>query len=399
MKKSVFGVLFLVLLFCFSSSVLAERPITILLIDAMSGPAKSLGDRYFQAMQFAEEEINAKGGLMGRKVKMVKEDSQVKPDVAIRKAQKYLLKDEVDIIVVATGSHVAKGVKNLTKESNIPFINLTMNDAATGKEFSPHSIRLVYSSAMMARCLINYIANYKDFKKFYLINQDYSYGRDMAASFKEELKRQIPDAKIVGEDYHPLFSKDFSPFLTKIKASGAQCILTANWGPDISILAKQRNQLGVTAVIANNAQTDPLVLFELAKVSKGSIVSCTWMPTVDTVESEAFIKGWEERFKGSEYPRADNISARTYIAMKFLFEAINKAQSVEVKKLIPVMEGMLQRSLNGEVYLRACDHQLQSPLPVAEVVSDVYPYVSTPKMISAEDIATPKKMVENSRCR
>jgi len=401
MKRMLFGVtgvLCLMLLLC--SFVWAqERPIRVLIIDAFSGPAKDNGDRYLLGLQIAAEEINAKGGLLGRKVEVITEDSQVKPDVAVRKAQKYLLEGSVDVVTAGTGSHIAKALADVTKQHNVLFVNFTMSDDATGKDFTDNAVRLVYSTSMMARALVNYVAKHTQFKKFYLLNQDYAYGRDMGGAFKKEVTRQIPTAQIVGEDYHPLFAKDFSPFLTKIQASNADAILTANYATDISILIKQRFELGVKATVVNNALANPTVVRENPEASIGNIACDAFMITTQTAENAEFVKLWQKKYAGAEYPDPDCVSGRTYIGLRYLAQGIQKAGSVKLDKLIPALEGMHQKSLNGDIYLRPCDHQLQSPMPVVKVESKTPPYFSTPVMIPASDIEIAETEIDNPRCK
>jgi branched-chain amino acid transport system substrate-binding protein len=377
----------------------AERPIRILVLDALSGPAKDNGDRLLLGTQLAAEEINAQGGLLGRKIEVIAEDSQVKPDIAVRKAQKYLLEGSVDIVSTGCGSHVAKALTDLTKEHNVVFVNYTMSDEATGKGFSYNAVRLVYSTSMMARAMVNYVAKNTQFKKFYPLNQDYAYGRDMAAAFKREVVRQIPGGQIVGEDYHPLFIKDFSPFLTKIKASGADAILTANWGTDISILTKQRHELGVKAVLVANALVNPTVIREMPDAALGNMGCDAYVVTVNTKESADFVNRWKKWYKGTEYPEPDCLSGRSYIGTKFILEGIKKAGAVEVNKLMPILEGMHQKSLNGELYLRPCDHQMQSPLPMVTITSKTYPYFGVPTMIPAAAIEIEEMATDNPRCK
>jgi len=395
------GTVAIVLALAFCSISFAERPIRILLLDPLSGPNQLYGDRLLLGLKFAVEEINAQGGLLGRQVEAIAEDSQVKPEVAVRKAQKYLMEREVDFAMVNLGAHVAKAVKNLTTEHNIVFINLTGSEEATGKDFSYNSVRVWYNYPMMPKAFVKYIAQNKPFKKFYLLNQDYAPGHEIGVSFRKEVMKQIPGAEIVGEDYHPLWLKDFSPFLTKIKATGAECILTGNWGTDISILVKQCKELGVPAKVANMALADPLALAELGEAAVGCIVSDTWLSSVNTPESVDFLARWQKRYKGTTYPNPDDISARPYIAARFVFDGIKKARSTEVNTLIPVLEGMRQKSLNGEIYLRACDHQLQSPYPVAEVVSKTYPFFGPAKIIPASEIEIEENIVavDNPRCK
>jgi branched-chain amino acid transport system substrate-binding protein len=401
MKRVLFGLVGILCLMLLSSSFVwaQERPIRILIIDAFSGPAKDNGDRYLLGLQIAAEEINEKGGLLGRKVEVIMEDGQVKPDVAVRKAQKYLLEGSVDVVTTGTGSHVAKALADLTKQYNIPFVNFTMADEATGKDFTDNVFRLVYSTSMMARALVSYVASNTQFRKIYLLNQDYAYGRDMGGAFKKELIRQIPNVQIVGEDYHPLFAKDFSPFLTKIKASNADAIMTANYATDISILVKQRHELGVKATIVNNALANPTVVQENPEASMGNIACDTFMITTKTAENAEFVSRWQKRYAGAEYPVPDCISGRTYIGLRFLADGIRKAGSVKLDKLIPAMEGMHQKSLNGDIYLRPCDHQLQSPMPVVKVESKTPPYFSTPIMIPASNIEIAETEIDNPRCK
>lgn len=377
----------------------ADRPIRILMLDPLSGPMADSGERFLAGIRLAVEEANAQGGLLGRKVEVLSEDSQVKPDVAVRKAQKYLLEESVDFLCTGIGSQVAKALTDLTKQHNVVFINYTMSDDATGKDFAPHSVRLVFNTSMLARALIAYVAQNKALKKFYLLNQDYSYGRDMGAAFKKEVLRQIPGAQIVGEDYHPLSAKDMSPFLTKIKASNADVILSGNWGTDLSILLKQRQELGVKAILVNNMLGMPTIVREFPEAAVGSIASDIYLVTTNTSENHDFVSRWQKRYKGTAWPDPDGASGRTYTGMKFLFEGIRKAGSVQVNKLIPAMEGMHQKSINGDIYLRACDHQLQIPMPVVTLGSTKYPYFGVPTLIPASTVEIEEAAVDNPRCK
>jgi len=382
-----------------SSSVWAERPIRILSLNPLSGPTKDLGEKFVLGTQLAVDEINAQGGVLGRKVEVISEDHQGKPDVSIRKAQKYLLEDSVDIVTCGSGSHVAKALADLTKQYNVLFVNYTMSDEATGKDFTYNSVRLIWSTSMIARALVYYVAQTKPFKKFYLINQDYSYGRDFAAAAKREVLRQIPDSQIVSEDYHPLFIKDFSPFLTKIKASGADCILTGNFGTDSSILLKQRNELGVKAVVVNSALSNPTSIAEAPEAALGGITTDIYMVTIDTKENADFVSRWKKWYKGTQYPEPDQDSGKCYMGTKFLFEGIKKAGSVQVDKLMPVLEGMHQKSIKGDIYLRACDHQLIGPQPATTISSTTYPYFGPITMIPASAIAIDEAEIDNPRCK
>lgn len=387
------------LMLAFSPMVWAQqRPIRILALEPLSGPAKSNGDQWLLGARFAVDEANAQGGVIRRKVELVSEDSQLKPDVALSKAQKYLLEGSVDIILGA-GSNIVKPLQDLLKQGSVLLIIAAHADEETGKNFTYNAVRPTWNTSMTARALIAYAAKHLPFKKFYLLNQDYAYGRDYGAALKKEIIRQIPGAEIVGEDYHPLMSKDLSPFLTKIKSSGAEAIISADWGLDVSVLLKQRLDLGIKATVLGPALADRQVIRENPEAAFGNIAVDTWFPTVNTKESATFISDWKKWYKGTDYPEPTSIAAREYLDITFVLEGVKKAGSVEVSKLVPALEGLQTRSFNGEVYMRACDHQLIMPLPAVTIASKTPPYFSPATMIPASEVMIEEEAVNNPRCK
>lgn len=398
-RNAAVFLVFLCSVLVFSSALwAAEKPIKLLCIYPVSGPMKGNGDQWMLGIKFAAHEINEQGGLLGRKVEVIVEDSQMKPDVAVSKAQKYLLAGNADI-VISTVSSIVAPLQDLTKEHNIPFVMFAMADAETGKNFAYNSARLTWNCSMIARTLINYTAKNTSYKKFYLLNQDYSYGRDFGAAVKREIARQIPGAQIVGEDYHPLMSKDLSPFLSKIKTSGAEAIVTLNWGIDISVLLKQRLELGVKAVVIAPAVSDESVVRENSEGAFGNISADTWFLTVNTKESRDFINNYKKWYKGTEYPEPTKLSAREYIGMKLFFAGIKKAGSLDVNKLMPALEGLRTSGPTGEVSMRACDHQILLPLPAGTVTSKKHPYMGVPTIIPANAVAIEEEAIDNPRCK
>lgn len=386
------------LLFVFSSTVWAEKPIRILALYPVSGPVKTVAEQWLLGMKYACEEVNAQGGVLGRKVELIIEDSQLKPDVAVSKAQKYLLEGNLDI-VIGTVSNIVKALQDLTKQHDVVFVMFSGSDEETGKNFTYNSVRLWWNTAMSARATVAYIAKHTQLRKLYLINQDYSYGRDFATGIKGDVAKMMPGAQIVGDDYHPFAAKDLSPFLTKIKASGAETIITSDWGLGISVLLKQRRDLGVKAPVLGPALGDVHVIQEDPEAALGNISAATYFSGVKTKENTDFVNAWRKRFEGTEHGDPNNLSAREYMGMRFLFEAIKKAGSTQVNKLIPVMEGMHQMSVLGDMYMRACDHQLHVASPVVKVTSKTPPYFSLLASIPTTDLEVLEAEIDNSRCR
>jgi branched-chain amino acid transport system substrate-binding protein len=401
MKRLMLGLMFAVcMVMLLSSPILAqEKPIRILSLFPMSGGMKASSEQWTLAEKVAIEEVNAQGGIKGRKIELIIEDSQLKPEIAVSKAQKYLLDGKVDVIIGA-GSNVVKPLQDLVKQYNILLVMAAHADEETGKNFNNNSVRLAWNTSMLARAIVGYAAKYlPEKKKFYLLNQDYAYGRDFAANYKKELARQIPGSQVVGEDYHPVMSKDLSPYLTKVKMSGADVILSCSWGLDASVMVKQRLELGVKALLLSPTAVDPAVIAENPDASLGNHGCDTWFPTSTSKESLDFIESWKRIVKNPDHPLPNGQAAREYIATKFLLEGIKKAGSTEVSKVIPALESIKMKAISGDVYMRACDHQLIMPLQCASVTKKTAPYFGEPVTIPSSVNIIAEQDVDNARCK
>jgi branched-chain amino acid transport system substrate-binding protein len=401
MKRLTLGLLFAVCMVMLLSSPIwaQEKPIRILSLFPMSGGMKATSEQWTLAEKVAIEEVNAQGGIKGRKIELIIEDSQLKPEIAVSKAQKYLLDGKVDVIIGA-GSNVVKPLQDLAKQYNILLVIAAHADEETGKNFNNNSVRLAWNTSMLARAIVGYAAKYlPDKKKFYLLNQDYAYGRDFAANYKKELLRQIPGSQVVGEDYHPVMSKDLSPYLTKVKMSGADVILSCSWGLDASVMVKQRLELGVKAILLSPTAVDPAVIAENPDASLGNHGCDTWFPTSTSKESLDFIANWKKYSKNPDHPLPNNQAAREYIATKFLLEGIKKAGSTDLGKVIPALESIKMKAISGDVYMRGCDHQLIMPLECVKVEKKTPPFYGKPVTIPASVITIAEQDVDNARCK
>ena len=401
MKRLMLGFLFAVCMVMLLSSPIwaQEKPIRILSLYPMSGGMKANSEQWTLAEKVAIEEVNAQGGIKGRKIELIIEDSQLKPEIAVSKAQKYLLDGKVDVIIGA-GSNVVKPLQDLVKQYNILLVMAAHADVETGKNFNNNSVRLAWNTSMLARAIVGYAAKYlPEKKKFYLLNQDYAYGRDFAANYKKELARQIPGSQVVGEDYHPVMSKDLSPYLTKVKMSGADVILSCSWGLDASVMVKQRLELGVKALLLSPTAVDSAGIAENPDASLGNHGCDTWFPTSTSKESLDFIGSWKKIVKDPAHPLPTNVAAREYIATKFLLEGIKKAGSTEVSKVIPALESVKMKAISGDVYMRACDHQLIMPLQCTSVTKKTAPYYGESVTIPSSVTMIAEQDVDNARCK
>jgi len=234
----------LVFLLVLSGQVWGAETVNILHLDPFSGPFKELGDRHNMGVQFAVDEINASGGLLGKKVKLLNEDSQLKPDVAARKATKAVMQDDVKFIVQNISTAVASALMEVDQKYKIIHVSsATYTASLTGKDFNRYFFRTCYNTEIFSLAFAAYFKT-QPWRRFYLINQDFVFGHAVADDFKKAMKKEIPDVEIVGEDYHPIATKDFGPYISKIIASKAEVVYTGNWGVDLEVLMKQASQMG-----------------------------------------------------------------------------------------------------------------------------------------------------------
>ena len=217
-------------------------------------------------------------------------------------------------------------------------------------------------------------------KKFYILCQDYSFGRGMADGFKEGLKKYYPEAQVVGEDYHKLFITDFAPYLEKIKASGAEAIYTGDWVPDAANLLKQTRQMGIKLPFANLFMTEPNSLHEVGVEGTKGLVNIDFhdvFPAFRHPGYEKFYKSWHNAWKTWKTPPFNSrlfehgTGAIGFFCQQayWLFSVIERAKSLDPEKIIKVWEGDTYRFANGKVVkMRPCDHKGIMNFTVSEYV-------------------------------
>ena len=399
-KLFILGTVFFFLL---SGAALAADRVKIVHIDPFSGPFQELGDRHFMATQFAVDEINAQGGLLGKKVELFNEDSQLKPDIAARKALRAVMQDGATVIIQNISTAVAKAMMNVAQEHNVLQVShATYSDELTGKDFIPNFFRTCYTTGQFSRAFASYFAT-KPYRKFYLINMDYVFGHAVADDFIAAMKKAIPDVQIVGNDFHPIATKDFAPYISKIIASGAEIVYTGNYGTDMETLMKHATQMGMKARWASNQLDDHVVLSNIREYAIGAIVVSMYSPYAETEMNKMLLEKWHKKYKDTKYPWPTNPVGYIYNGCMFLFEAVKKAKSIDPKVVSKVWEGMEYEGVVGKNTMRACDHQNLAPLMLSEIQAKSeffpFPYLGKPVIIPAEQVAIPPNETGNPRCK
>ena len=380
-------------------------------LQPMTGPMEAYGQAFAAGLQFVVDEQNAKGGLLGRKVEVIREDNEFKPDVAVRKAKKLILENKINFLANAMGSHIAIALNKVAASSEILFFHYgAMADEIMGKEFNRYTFRLttnVYNlSASQALLLAT-----TPYRKLYSINMDFVTGYDTDKLNKELIKRYVPDATWVGTDFHPIGTKDFGPYITKIIASKADAIVSQTYGPDFINMVKTARAMGLKAPFPffNPLAKHPYLLNDLKEDGVGIYWCHEYSMRVKTPENEEIIKKYHEQHKDDKdfltwWPTSD--TAMALLGWKMVFAAVEKAGSLDREKIIETLENNFQwKSPVGLWTMRKCDHQVILPTFGGVIEAGPNPFYkfpwSGPKIVQfpAEKIALPPTAQYNPRCQ
>jgi branched-chain amino acid transport system substrate-binding protein len=397
---------------------MAADTIKIGYLEAKSGVFESVG-RFFEAgFQFAVDEQNEKGGLFGKKIEVLTEDSEFKPDVANRKAKKLVMEDKVHILASGGSSAVAVVMNKAATTYKMLYLNHGgMTDDIQGREFSRYGFRIVPNMHNHYAALALFMAK-KPYRRFYIIGPDYLAAHSASKTFKEQIKIHVPDAQIVGEDYHPLgTTKDFGPYITKVIAAKADAVVAENFGPDLINMIKQGRAMGLKAPFPFLSHVlEPYPIYELKDEGVGLHIAAGYSLRVTTPENKEMIRKYHEKHKGDKdfqtwWPVG--LQGAGVIGWRMTFAAIEKAGSLDPEKVIGAFEGFQYKSTMGLWTMRPCDHQVLAPMvgvameggPNPFFNGSIRPEVKFPwegpaiEVFPAEKVALPATSDYNSRCR
>jgi len=361
--------------------------IKVAIVASFSGPAAIVGQIYFVSAQWAAHDINKRGGILvdGKRkmVQIIKANTESKPAVAKKVCERMVLQEKDHVLWGTNGSHIMKVINQVAKKYKvIAQCTAALSDELyDARNFTRYSFMTSVQTSQIGRAAAYYYSQRKKEKKFYILCQDYMFGHSMAKGFKDGLKKYYPEAELVGEDYHKLFLTDFAPYLTKIKASGAEAIYTGDWIPDAANLLKQARQMGITLPIINIFLDEPNMLHEVGVEGTNGLLNITQYgaenPYFKTPEQIKAYKQWNDLWKTKwttpfntplfKHP-SGNIGSwiqQTY----WMLSVIERAGSTDPEKIIKTWEGDAFRTMNGKVLtMRARDHKVIQNLHAAEYV-------------------------------
>ncbi|MBT2301952.1 branched-chain amino acid ABC transporter substrate-binding protein [Variovorax paradoxus] len=339
-------------------------------IDALSGPAAALARNFDNTLRYAVDIANkeqwAGAGITFEVVEMDGKNNSQESLLQLKNA----LDQDIRFVMQGGSSSIAAALiesvnrhneRNPGKEALL-FSPTNQSPELTNERCSFWYFNFDSNAIMRAEGLVNMMANDKSIKKVYLINQNYALGQQSAIGVKEALKRRRPDVEIAGDDLHPMLQvKDFTPYVNKIRASGADVIITANFSADLTLLIKALKETGLKLpVYAFNASTTggPTAL-AAAGVENVRVVT-QWLPNDDPKAAKPYIDSYNAKYKD------DFNLVPWYNAVRMLAQAVKDSKSTQPAAVAKALEGMKIKTINGEVEMRKQDHQLQQALVVGD---------------------------------
>ncbi len=349
-----------------SSLAIAQKGETVKLvrIDALTGLLGPVGITQQKTYQFLADKYSGAGNPAGVKFEMSFIDNKLSPTESLT-ALKAAIDQGIRYIIQGNGSSVALALSDAVSKHNernpgkeVIYINDSAVDPdLTNSKCSYWHFRFDADTSMKMEALSSFMVDQKDVKKVYLLNQNYSHGHQVVKFAKETLARKRPDIQIVGEDLHPLAqTRDFAPYIAKIKASGADTVITGNWGSDLSLLVKAAQEGGYTGKFFTYYAAATGTPTALGSNGAGRVYQVAVGHSNIPGPMAKMMADFKAKYK-------DDLSSVQFVHIfETLGAAMAKAKSTDPVKVAAAMAGIKVKSFNGEIEMRKSDHQLQQPL-------------------------------------
>lgn len=343
--------------------------VKIAFIDPLSGPFANVGQNQLKSWQFVAERFSGAKNPAGVKYVVTGFDNKGSPQeslnslkAAIDQGFRYVTQGNGSGAALAISDAIAKhNSRNPGKE--VIYLNYAAVDPAlTNEKCDYWHFRLDADTTMKMEALTTFMKDQPKVKKVYLLNQNYSHGQQVARYFKEGISRKRPDVKVVGEDLHPIGQvKDFAPYVAKIKQSGADTIVTGNWGADLTLFVKALNDSGLKLPMYTYYSQVTGTPTALAAGGEGEVYVIAYGHANHPGEIGAMAADFKKKFNDDYY------TLSTYNGINLMGAAMAKAKSTDPVKVAAALEGLTFNSFAGEVQMRKSDHQLQQSMFVTRM--------------------------------
>jgi ABC-type branched-subunit amino acid transport system substrate-binding protein len=357
-----------------AAPAMAADPIRIGVVTPLTGTYAPIGQQVRWGVELAAKEINASGGILGRKVELLFEDEEANPAVAVLKAETLFQVSKVDFLTGTVNSGSTLAVGQLA-ERNDRLISTTVSfsDAITGDKCSPNVFRVNARAGQQSAALAEWLAKEKPGGAIYFLGPDYEMGRNTVAAFQAASQKR--GMKNVGEVFAPLSNKDYSPFFGQMRAARPAVLYTSVAGNDTVRLFTQLDEYGLRKnlqIVGASGTVTSQNMEAVGKLAEGYVTGVGYSPEIPTPENKKFVASFREAYKADP----DLYGTDSYGVVYFYKAAVEQAKSTDTAKVRQAMRGLKWQTPQGVKEMRAGDHQAVQDMYAVKVQSGAYKIIS-----------------------
>lgn len=364
MKRSIGSIVVasLLILFVVSHAMASGSTIKVGIVDTFSGPGGVLGTDALNGFKMGLDEINAKGGVLGKKIEVVTRDDKFQPTTALSMAKELVLKEDVDILQGTISSSIALAVSEFARKEKIPFLNTgSKSEKLVGEKGHRYIFQMNETTAMLGRAAAKVLAK-KPYVKYWIAGDDFEFGHALTNAIWTDLQALNPKVRLAGQTWWKLGETDFNLYITQITTAKPDFLILGCSGPGIFGFQKAAKATGLMSTVPfyqHNA-IEFSVLSALGLEQPEGVLSTTnymWYYP-QSPENTAFAKGYQKLY--GKFPTQPSLYG--YVTAHFIAMAYQKAGKIDTEKFIDALEtAVLEKSPIGRLEIRACDHQIQMP--------------------------------------
>jgi branched-chain amino acid transport system substrate-binding protein len=364
MKRSILFVAFVAFVFglgVWSQTGHAADTIKVGIVDTYTGPATSFTQDTLDGFKLAVDKINAKGGVLGKKLEYTTRDEKFKPDIGLAMAKELVMKEKVDVLAGTINSGTALAVSDFAKKEKMPFfVFYSKSEKIIGEKGHKYVFNMNENTEMAGRAAAFALAK-KPYVKYWIAGDDYEYGHAIAEAVWKNLQKQNPKVQKIGESWWKLGEADFTPYITQIMAAKPDFIIVATGGSGMVNFQKAAKATGLVQKIPfyQHTANELGTLLPQGKDAPEGVwgTSNYFFYYPETPANKAFADDFKKAY--NRYPKASAFVG--YMTAQFIAEGYKKAGKVDTEAFIKALEGMSLDSPLGPLAIRACDHQLELP--------------------------------------
>lgn len=355
----------LISLLVVGSALAAEKPILIGNLTGLTGNYSYMAGQVKDTVQMCIDEINASGGLLGRKVEQVIDDTELNPAIGARKFERLVLERKVDFVIGALSSAVTLNVMQLAKKYNKILISpISQNVKITGERRNKQTFRVNANPSITSEALCDWLIKNVG-KNWYLLTVDYAWGRSTSEVYRKVLPGK--GANILGESFFPLGNKDFAPYFGKIKAAKPDVLFITAGGTNAISVVTQADRYGLKKMMTISGDGTLVAsdaLTAQGATANGIVTADYYAASIPTPENQAWVSKYRKRL--GEDPSKFSVSA--WNCMAWLAQAIRQAGSVDTNKVIAALEGSTYYGPHGKQVMDPDSHQASMDIWMLKVV-------------------------------